>query len=70
VETDKDLPYDPAAPLDVSAAYDRTWYSGYDSDESLRLIERAGMSVLHSEIDDPQSRGHFSIIATTPPSTE
>ena len=40
------------------------WYSGYDPDESLRLIERAGLSVLHSEIDDPQSRGHFSIIAT------
>jgi cyclopropane fatty-acyl-phospholipid synthase-like methyltransferase len=43
-------------------------YSGYEPAESLRLIERAGLSVLHSEIDDPQSRGHFSIIAAAPSS--
>lgn len=46
------------------------WYSGYDPDESLRLIERAGLRVLHSEIDDPQSRGHFSIVATAQPSSD
>ena len=43
---------------------DTFWYSGHEPAESLRLIECAGLSVLHSEIDDPQSRGHFSIIAT------
>ena len=43
-------------------------YSGYEPPESLRLIERAGLSVTHSEIDDPQSRGHFSIIAIAPSS--
>jgi cyclopropane fatty-acyl-phospholipid synthase-like methyltransferase len=43
---------------------DTFWYSGYDPDESLRLMERAGLAVLHWEIDDPQSRGHLAIIAT------
>lgn len=40
------------------------WYSSYDTVESLRLLERAGLTVSHSEIDDPQSRGHLAIIAT------
>jgi cyclopropane fatty-acyl-phospholipid synthase-like methyltransferase len=39
------------------------WYSGYEPEESARLLERAGLSVLHSEIDDPQSRGHLAIVA-------
>ena len=42
---------------------DTFWYSGYEPADSLRLIERAGLSLSHSEIDDPQSRGHLSIIA-------
>lgn len=44
------------------------WYSGFEPEESLQLIERAGLSVSHSEIDDPQSRGHFAIVASAPPS--
>jgi cyclopropane fatty-acyl-phospholipid synthase-like methyltransferase len=38
-------------------------YSGFEPDESLRLLERAGLAIVHSEIDDPQSRGHLAIIA-------
>jgi len=41
-------------------------YSSFEPAESLRLLECAGFEVVHSEIDDPQSRGHFSIIATIP----
>jgi cyclopropane fatty-acyl-phospholipid synthase-like methyltransferase len=40
------------------------FYSGFDPDESLRLLGAAGFSIVHSEIDDPQSRGHLSIIAS------
>jgi cyclopropane fatty-acyl-phospholipid synthase-like methyltransferase len=39
------------------------FYSGYDPAKSLRLVKAAGLNVIHSEIDDPQSRGHFAIIA-------
>jgi predicted TPR repeat methyltransferase len=41
------------------------FYSGFDPEESLRLLEAAGFSIVHSEIDDPQSRGHLSIVAST-----
>lgn len=40
------------------------FYSGFDPDESLRLLETAGFTIVHSEIDDPQSRGHLSIVAS------
>jgi hypothetical protein len=41
------------------------FYSGFDPEESLRLLEAAGFTIVHSEIDDPQSRGHLSIVAST-----
>jgi SAM-dependent methyltransferase len=39
------------------------FYSGFEPAESLRLLEFAGFTIVHSEIDDPQSRGHLSIVA-------
>jgi cyclopropane fatty-acyl-phospholipid synthase-like methyltransferase len=39
------------------------FYSGFAPDEALRLLERAGFAIEHSEIDDPRSRGHLAIIA-------
>jgi 2-polyprenyl-3-methyl-5-hydroxy-6-metoxy-1,4-benzoquinol methylase len=40
------------------------FYSGFDPEESLRLLETAGFTIVHAEIDDPQSRGHLSIVAS------
>jgi cyclopropane fatty-acyl-phospholipid synthase-like methyltransferase len=40
------------------------FYGGFDPEESLRLLGAAGFSIVHSEIDDPQSRGHLSIVAS------
>jgi cyclopropane fatty-acyl-phospholipid synthase-like methyltransferase len=40
------------------------FYSGLDPDESLRLLEEAGFAIVHSEIDDPSSRGHLAVVAS------
>jgi trans-aconitate methyltransferase len=40
------------------------FYSGFESDESLRLLGAAGFDVLHAEIDDPSSRGHLAVTAS------
>ena len=39
------------------------FYSGHEQDESLRLLREAGFHLMHSEIDDPSSRGHLAILA-------
>ena len=39
------------------------FYSGYEPEETLRLIEAAGFEVELCEEDDPSSRGHIAIIA-------
>jgi cyclopropane fatty-acyl-phospholipid synthase-like methyltransferase len=39
------------------------FYSGWTPEKSLALIADAGFEVLHSEIDDPSSRGHLAVLA-------
>jgi cyclopropane fatty-acyl-phospholipid synthase-like methyltransferase len=45
---------------------DTFFYSGHAPAESVRLLEAAGFEILHQEIDDPQSRGHFVVLARNP----
>jgi cyclopropane fatty-acyl-phospholipid synthase-like methyltransferase len=39
------------------------FYSGYEPDETVRLLEAAGFTVELCEVDDPSSRGHVAIVA-------
>ena len=39
------------------------FYSGYEPDKSIALIERSGFSVTSWEVDDPSSRGHIVVLA-------
>ena len=39
------------------------FYSGYDPDETLRLLQGEGFDVEVCEQDDPSSRGHIAIVA-------
>jgi cyclopropane fatty-acyl-phospholipid synthase-like methyltransferase len=45
---------------------DTFFYSSHAPEESVRLLDRAGFEILHQEIDDPQSRGHFVVLARKP----
>ncbi len=38
------------------------FYSGFEPDESLKLLEDAGFEILLSEMDDPGSRGHVAVL--------
>lgn len=39
------------------------FYSGYEPDETVRLLEEAGFDVESCDLDDPSSRGHVAVIA-------
>ena len=39
------------------------FYSGYEPEEALRNLERAGLRVIRWEVDDPGSRGHIAVLA-------
>jgi cyclopropane fatty-acyl-phospholipid synthase-like methyltransferase len=39
------------------------YYSGYAPEQTLGLLEAAGFTIDHVEVDDPSSRGHVAIIA-------
>jgi cyclopropane fatty-acyl-phospholipid synthase-like methyltransferase len=36
--------------------------SGFEPDDSLKLLQEAGFEILLSEVDDPRSRGHIAVL--------
>ncbi|MFQ5530200.1 MAG: hypothetical protein ACE5FP_07600 [Gemmatimonadota bacterium] len=41
------------------------FYSAHDPLEAVAVLEAAGFDVEHWEMDDPSSRGHIILLATT-----
>ncbi len=40
------------------------FYSGFPPEVSVPMLETVGFTIVHSEIDDPRSRGHFAVVAS------
>jgi cyclopropane fatty-acyl-phospholipid synthase-like methyltransferase len=38
--------------------------SGFEPDDSLKLLQEAGFEILLSEVDDPSSRGHIAVLCS------